>query len=402
METFIRCGDVAHLQNELIRLGGLNQYIEKVGGNDPYLFEDMVETTFELMRGMITALSEGRDPTGLLMQNFNDFETSSPIIYHMRLLASAWLKGNFAEYEAFIPGNVDGYCDEWIMPVDREIDHLGIVLLYNILLKPANIALEIAYLDLSEGTEVNCHRMPEEANGRDAAAVGPMICLLYRPGHYDLLYRDAFVPPPPPPPPAASTNVQVNRATSLSHRHDIQSSIPLQDFSTVDFNLLSMIPPAYEPPPSMSPLASPPPPASSPLTDTFVPPQSPWLARPYTDNMAPPPPPPHQHQQQAPPQPTPPHPHAPSASPATTHPVRFSKYNFPSLPMDNNDNWCAEQTFTTNTFKNSFYNVAHFNNPCFQPEEYRPEAEDEPAAAGSRIGGRKRSTEHWGAVKKEI
>ena len=47
--------------------------------------------------------------------------------------------------------------------------------------EPAGIAFEVLYLDRSEGDEVTRH---EGGKGTEGT-----VRLLYRPGHYDLLYR---------------------------------------------------------------------------------------------------------------------------------------------------------------------------------------------------------------------
>ncbi|KAK6859557.1 hypothetical protein PG995_003193 [Apiospora arundinis] len=391
IESLIRCGGVNQLQAELGRLRALNDYLQTAGGFDPLVTEDFTDITFELMEELIQAMTKGADPMVLLMERFNEVMTSSAIIYHLRLLAASWLKGNFAEYEAFIPGDVNSYCQEWVLPVDREIDHLGMVLLFKVLLNPANMVLEIAYLDRSEGDQVNVHRMPEEANGKDAASVEPMIQLLYRPGHYDILYRGAAMPTPPIP--TGPTSLQVNRVTSLSHQHDIQQSSvsSLQDFTTLDMTALSMIPAMG--PPSISPLGSPPA-ECSPIADAYTPPpMSPWVASPYSDGL-----PPTQlvSQQQ---QPSPPQQEAPLISPLNS--LRFSKYNYPlpglgeSSASPSSSSTALEPTFQTSMFKNSHFNTAHYNNPHFQPEEYKPENDEDlqqpTSSNSSRNGGRKRS-----------
>ncbi|KAI1140914.1 cysteine proteinase [Hypoxylon sp. FL0543] len=381
-ETLVRCGDITQAQGELARLTSLNNYIETVGGHSSWLFEDMVSETFDLFNQIITAMSNGQDAMPFVVEKFNTPDSSQSIVYHQRLLASSWLKGNYRQYEPWIAGGGENYVQDTIMPIDREIDHVGVVLLYDVLLKPANIVLEIAYLDRSEGAEVNVHRMPEEANGQDPAALGPMIYLLYRPGHYDILYRDSVIQAPPMPP--APTTLSINRATSFTHHHEIESSMPqLPDFS-VDMSALAMIPGFAAP--EISPLGSPPA-APSPMSDPYAPsPQSPWMAQPFPDSLATAPPPQ---------QPSPPQQQAP-ASMTVHHPLRFSKYNFPDLVETSSFH---EPAFTTNTFKNSHFNVAHYNNMNFQPEMYRPEAdEDIPHGKG---GGRKRSTEHCAVIKKE-
>lgn len=339
--------------------------------------------TWALLHAVATAMAAGQDPMPLVLEKFNNPESSQSIVYHMRLIASSWLKGNPANYEPWISGTIENYNQDTIMPIDREIDHIGVVLLHDFLLKPANIILEIAYLDRSEGVEVNVHRMPEEANGKDPATLGPIVYLLYRPGHYDILYRDSIIQPPPMPP--APTTLSINRATP-SYHHEIESTVPsLSDFAAVDMSSLAMIP-GFGAPPEMSPLGSPPA-APSPLTDPYAPsPQSPWMPQPFPDGLATRPPPP---------QPSPPS-QQPTTPMTVHHPLRFSKYNFPDLVEPTS---VHEPAFTTNTFKNSHFNVAHYNNMNFQPEMYRPEAEEEiPHGKG---GGRKRSSEHCSAVIKK-
>jgi ubiquitin thioesterase protein OTUB1 len=47
---------------------------------------------------------------------------------------------NYAGY--MIGQTVDQYCDEHIMPMDSEIDHLGLSALKDVILSPASLALE--------------------------------------------------------------------------------------------------------------------------------------------------------------------------------------------------------------------------------------------------------------------
>ncbi|KAI1392491.1 cysteine proteinase [Hypoxylon trugodes] len=379
-ETLVRCGDINQVQGELARVTSLNEFIENIGGHSAWLFEDMVSVTFDLFNAIANAMSAGQDAMPFVIEKFNNPELSQSIVYHQRLLASSWLKGNYAQYEPWITGGVEGYVQDTIMPIDREIDHIGVVLLHDVLLKPANIVLEIAYLDRSEGVEVNVHRMPEEANGQDPSLLGPIIYLLYRPGHYDILYRDSVIQAAPIPP--APTTLSINRATSFTHHHEIESTMPpLQDYS-VDMSALALIPGFAAP--EMSPLGSPT--APSPMTDPYAPsPQSPWMPQGYTEGLPAAPPP----QQPSPP-------HQQPTTPMTVHPLRFSKYNFPDLVETSSFH---EPSFTTNTFKNSHFNVAHYNNMNFQPEMYRPDADEEiPHGKG---GGRKRSSEHCAVIKKE-
>ncbi|RYP02019.1 hypothetical protein DL764_005987 [Monosporascus ibericus] len=379
-EALGRCGDIARVQAELARLQRLNEFIENVGGISPWVFEDMISETFDLFREIAVAMSSGQDCTGPLMAKFNDISSSQYIVYHLRLLAASWLRGNSAEFQPYLAVDINNYIEATVMPVDQEIDAICVRVLVDVLLKPANMVLEIAYLDRSEGAEVNVHRMPEEANGQNLVASGSIIYLLYRPGHYDILYRDPVLQHPPTP--TAPISLEINRV-SFAHQQEIQSSVPsLQDFTTLDMSPLTMLP-AFEPT-GVSPLVPPQP--ASPMPAAYVPPQSPWIPQPFPEPMQAPAPVP---AQPSPPQQQP-------TTPITTHPLRFSKWNFPDLPEMAENAASYEPTFTTNSFKNSHYNVAHYSNNNFQPEMYRPEAEE---AAVGRSGPRKRSTDSAGIRK---
>lgn len=383
-ENLVRFGDVNQLQAESARLAALNDYIEKVGGYSPFIIEDFVEVTLDLFAEIIQAVSQGQDAMPILMDKWNAEDSSSAMIYHLRLLAASWLKGNLTQYEHFITGDANTYCDQWVLPVNKEIDQIAVDLLFNIFLKPANTVLEIAYLDTSPGTEVNIHRWPGEAKDKEPSALGPTIYLLYRPDHYDILYRDAIAPPPPPP--AVPTSLQVNRVASFTHQHEIQSTVPsMGSYPNLDMTSLAMIP-GFEPT-AFSPLGSPPP--ISPMGSAYSPsPQSTWMPQPFADGL-PSAPSPMSSTHSAPSQPSP-QPQSQDASTLTS--LRFSKHMY-SVPGGVDSNiYAPEPTFqvTTNIFKQSFYNTAHYNNPHFQPEEYMPDQDED--IPTTRTGGRKRSS----------
>ncbi|KAI1112087.1 peptidase C65 Otubain-domain-containing protein [Nemania sp. NC0429] len=376
-EILIKCGDVNLVQDELQRMLGLNKYIEDVGGQDPTIFESMVEETFLLFTDIITAMSEGSDPMPILTAKFNDLSVSQCLVYHLRLLAGARLKGDAAKYQNWLDSDVESYLQTTVMPVNREIDHICVVLVHDVLLKPANIVLEIAYLDRSEGTEVNVHRFPAEATGQDFSTLGPVIYLLYRPGHYDILYREMVAPPAPAP-------VDLQIATSLVQGQIFQGTA--SPYRSIDMSPLSVIPGLQNSSLSTLGLPSTTPP---PMADPYAPSPAPsWVSAHFPSEIISPP---------TPSQPS------PAQGQGTVHPLRFSKYNFPNLPeMAAESNSSYEPAFMTNTFKNSHYNKAHYNNQDFQPEMYQPDAEEEAlSSANTKMGGRKRSIEHCLGIKKE-
>jgi ubiquitin thioesterase protein OTUB1 len=116
------------LEEEMARMMSLNNYLTTVGGFEAWLFEDMVEQTTNLLRDLADIVQgPPQAAQELLRQRFNDGDISNSIVYHFRLLASSWLKGNPETYQGFIPDGlgVDGYRKNWIEPVNQEIDHLG-------------------------------------------------------------------------------------------------------------------------------------------------------------------------------------------------------------------------------------------------------------------------------------
>lgn len=306
------------IQGEMVRMQSLNQYIIDVGGYSPYLYEDMVEETTILMQEILSVMPDRTRALEIVLQKFNDEGSSSAIIYHLRLLAASWLKGH-PELEPFTQGlGLAGYCSEWLERPNKEIDHLGIVLLSNVLLKEAGFVLEIAYLDRSPGSQVTVYRFPDEHNGQDPSTLGPMMHLLYRPDHYDILYRHppvvievhrAMTYPTPLPKPQGGSVLQLKPAdvaTTAAADYQTIDLLPLADLPGAWMGLGtslatgSLLVPASESPliEPFSTAAAPPPAATWP-----VPPfQDPLSIRPATIPVnvepTPPPPPPPQPQSQ--------------------------------------------------------------------------------------------------------
>lgn len=376
-ETLVELGDKAKLDAEGRRLENLNSFIETAGGHPDYIYQPMAEETIALFQ-RLSALIGNRDAAMTeLLNSFNNPEIAVSIIYHFRLLAGAWFKGHSDSFAAFITSDlgVTGYSDATIERPNIEIDNLGIVLLVNVLLKPVDFVLEVAYLDRSPGSEVNTYRFPEEANARHPSELGPVIHLLFRPDHYDILY------PTQPPPPQAPIELQVNRV-NFSEGYNITST-PLHTGYADDLqaNLLALLPPAPTPSSLNTVLGLTTP---SPISPFAASPASPWMPTPYAEPV----------QQQPPPTASV---HAPivvatpaSAAALQRHPLRFSEYCQLREYTDNNT-W-REPSFTTATFKNSHFNVAHYNNPNFQPEEYKPEADEFDSPALFRGGPKKRGS----------
>lgn len=322
----------------------------------------MADETTTLLRDIAGRMDSPRDALALLADRFNSRDASNAIIYHLRLLAASWLKGDPALYEPFIPNGlgVAGYCTDVIERPDCEIEQLGVMLLVNVLLKPVRFALEIAYLDRSPGEQVNVYRFPDDAPPGTIREGEPVIHLLFRPDHYDILYQD--------PPPVA---LQIHRA-SFPHSHDVAAHRDPEAFAAMDYAPLMGLPGFSYAAPMGGPMGSE---ALATGLGGFVPavqpppPQQQQQWMPFPEGPARP-------QQQAPAEtmtraaPSP----APSAASAaappgkTTYPLRFSSQYY---KLDGSS--FPEPSFTTAMFKNSHYNKAHYSNPHFHPEEWTPD-----------------------------
>ena len=82
---------------------------------------------------------------------------------------------NANQYEPFLGMTVQEYCKIHIEAHAQEIEQAGLQALTDGIIAPAGIAVEVLYLDRSEGDEVTPHNFVPHA------ADLPTIRLLYRP-----------------------------------------------------------------------------------------------------------------------------------------------------------------------------------------------------------------------------
>merc|ERR1712113_1278683 len=100
----------------------------------------------------------------------------------MRTLTSSYMKLNRDDFEPFLTehSTVDQFCQSEVDPLWREADQLQIQALANYF----KIPICIYYLDQSPGDDCTKHEMKFE----ETKQYEP-IDFLYRPGHYELVYR---------------------------------------------------------------------------------------------------------------------------------------------------------------------------------------------------------------------
>lgn len=341
------------MQSEELRIRQLNDYLFNSGGYDPEMFMDFVDETMQLCKDIAENIHSPEIATAILETKFND-DSSMGLLYHFRILAASWMKGHREQYEAFIDMGVDQYIQTVLDPIDREIEEMGVVLLVEVLLKPVGFTLEIAYLDRSALDQVNTHRFNDSTPGR------PFMHLLYRPGHYDILYK-----------PDTSQAIQVNR---MSYEPTSFAPAPAASFpDTFEYNPMLLVPGMGGLGQFTTPMGQ----LGGSSLDFSPSSQSSWFSSPCVDPSPTPPTQPMSNPSTyATPQQDPlPAMQSQSTAPAPTtqHEIRFSPYQYKEA-MDVNQ-W-PEQSFQTSMFKNSHFNKAHYNNPDFTPEEYNPGADD--------------------------
>ncbi|PIK36640.1 putative ubiquitin thioesterase OTUB1 [Apostichopus japonicus] len=115
-----------------------------------------------------------------LVATYCDQGMSDYLVVYLRLLTSLELQKEAEFYQNFVEGNrtVKEFCSQEVEPMYKESDHIHIIALTSYL----GVGVRVVYLDRGENQKVNHHDFPE--------GMPPQIALLYRPGHYDVLYGD--------------------------------------------------------------------------------------------------------------------------------------------------------------------------------------------------------------------
>ncbi|KAI7457765.1 cysteine proteinase [Hortaea werneckii] len=372
-ETLIHLGDSNKFLEEEARLRSLSNVLNQAG-YDALLYEDFADAMFDTLRKVHNALQTG-DAETILHEDFNDEALQNYIITYLKTLTSAWMKTKQSEYSPWLLGQtVSQYCDMSVMPIGAEIDNVSLSALKDVFLSKAGIALEVLYLDRTEGEEVNMHRF-DPVNYHGGVTIGT-IRLLYRPGHYDILYKAEDFPQPVPP---MQTYLQYG-----SHMHDD----PVGEVGCPDF--MALIPGMSYANPHQAWMSNssygsdffatpapvnqcvPPPiptPAPAPQTQPQVQPQPVYVSPPPTQIVPPPTQMPHEMAIRS----------APSHG-NLNHAGFQDQLSGPFRPSawelkDGFVQATSQMPLQTSIFRNSHFNTAHFLNPDFQPEEWRPEEE---------------------------
>ncbi|RMZ77332.1 hypothetical protein DV737_g4365, partial [Chaetothyriales sp. CBS 132003] len=176
-EILLRSADHGLVIQEQIRIQSYSEMMKSVG-LDVELLEIMFEHTFELFGAIRHAIESGNLTDSVILNALNDSNVSDSIT-----MTSAYMAANPDSFQPFLEMPLHEYRQLRIDPANQEIDQIGLQALTTGVIAPGGIAVEVLYLDRSAGDQVTPH------NFAPHIAALATIRLLYRPGHYDLIYH---------------------------------------------------------------------------------------------------------------------------------------------------------------------------------------------------------------------
>ncbi|XP_030378694.1 ubiquitin thioesterase otubain-like [Scaptodrosophila lebanonensis] len=150
-------------------------------GFQRFTLEDFHETFMDVIT-RLNPTSPGEKEPGQLQSELhrimNEQGYSDYVVVYLRLIVSGKLQEDAEFYQNFIEGNytIEEFCHQEVEPMYKESDHIHIIALC----KALRVGVRVEYLDRGGSSTANTHDFPE--------GLDPMVYLIYKPGHYDILY----------------------------------------------------------------------------------------------------------------------------------------------------------------------------------------------------------------------
>ncbi|KAI4332361.1 hypothetical protein L6164_017278 [Bauhinia variegata] len=161
-----------------------------------FTFEDFFALFLELLDCVIQGKETSISHEELVLRS-RDQSESDYVVMFFRFVTSGEIQKRSEFFEPFIMGlsntTVEQFCKSAVEPMGEESDHVHITALSDAL----GVPIRVVYLDRSScdngGVSVNHHDFIPVADDLPNASTcaetnTPYIRLLYRPGHYDILY----------------------------------------------------------------------------------------------------------------------------------------------------------------------------------------------------------------------
>jgi ubiquitin thioesterase protein OTUB1 len=181
----------------------VDQSIEQVVqcGYDRFTIETFHEEMVDLLAAIVIAKDKDKDKEESSKESSEPSEssfskihemlneensTSDYCVWYLRVIASAYLKADPDRFIHFLDDpnytDVASYCAREIDPMGRECAMVGVLALA----EAFGVCVEIEYMD---GKELVNGKLVKHSFGGDDEDSALCITLLYRPGHYDILYK---------------------------------------------------------------------------------------------------------------------------------------------------------------------------------------------------------------------
>ncbi|KAL2341977.1 hypothetical protein Fmac_009917 [Flemingia macrophylla] len=195
LEHIMECQDQAEIDRIKANVEKSRKALQTLGYAE-LTFEDF----FALFLDQLECVIQGKETSishEELVLRSRDQSMSDYMVMFFRFVTSAEIQMRKEFFEPFILGlsntTVEQFCQSSVEPMGEESDHVHITALSDAL----GIPIRVVYLDRSScdtgGVSVNHHDfMPMAGDLPNASCSSekniPFITLLYRPGHYDILY----------------------------------------------------------------------------------------------------------------------------------------------------------------------------------------------------------------------
>ncbi|KAG8649494.1 OVARIAN TUMOR DOMAIN-containing deubiquitinating enzyme 1 [Manihot esculenta] len=196
LEHILETQDRAEVDQIKRKVEECRKTLQSLGYAD-FTFEDF----FALFLEQLDCVLQGNESSishDELLNRSRDQSISDYVVMFFRFVTSGEIRKRSEFFEPFILGlmnaTVEQFCKSSVEPMGEESDHVHITALSDAL----GVPIRIVYLDRSScdtgGVSVNHHDfipaaddLPNSTSG-DSVTKNPFITLLYRPGHYDILY----------------------------------------------------------------------------------------------------------------------------------------------------------------------------------------------------------------------
>lgn len=195
LEHILESQDRAEVDRAKSNVEQCRKTLQSLGYAD-FTFEDFFALFLEQLESVLQGNGTSISQEELLLRS-RDQSISDYVVMFFRFVTSGEIRKRSEFFEPFIMGltnaTVEQFCKSSVEPMGEESDHVHITALSDAL----GVPIRVVYLDRSSfdsaGVSVNHHDFIPAVGGLPNASgstetVSPFITLLYRPGHYDILY----------------------------------------------------------------------------------------------------------------------------------------------------------------------------------------------------------------------